>query len=342
MAFVPIANSAIQYYANGVPALDHYIKLYLPGTSTPISMFSDDAGGGALAKCQIDADGYPLNGTSAVFIPYIDQNYKIALFQNETAADANDFGSTAWVIDDLDARALTDVSGFVDWSVTTTYAIDDYVKGSDDVVYIAVLSSTGVNPVGDVTGTWRRMLQFATELVRGEVFLADQAEAEAGTEDTKAMTSLKVQQSITENATAAVDAATASAQGKVELAIDAEAIAASDATRAVTPANLAALRTLTDLQNDGLWKDEITGFTVQWGEVTLGNLLQKTNHVFTFDTAFTQLYQVLFSVADFNNSNGGYWMKVTARSNTAFTATIEESSGVTSDTRIYWIACGKT
>ena len=47
----------------------------------------------------LDTLGYPINGSSDRFIPFVNQAYKIALYENETDADNNTFASAVWVID---------------------------------------------------------------------------------------------------------------------------------------------------------------------------------------------------------------------------------------------------
>ena len=64
-------------------------------------MASASDGSGLLDKCQLNTLGYPLNGSSDVFIPYIDQNYKLALYENATDADNNTLSSAAWVVDNV-------------------------------------------------------------------------------------------------------------------------------------------------------------------------------------------------------------------------------------------------
>ena len=103
MAWTPISNTVPQYSkdADGVAASNYYIKLYASGTTTPINMASASDGSGLLAKCQLDTLGYPINGSSDVFVPHIDQAYKLALYENATDADNNALGSAAWVVDGL-------------------------------------------------------------------------------------------------------------------------------------------------------------------------------------------------------------------------------------------------
>jgi hypothetical protein len=64
-------------------------------------MATDSTGGTTLAKCALNSLGYPVNGSNAVFIPHIDQTYKLALYTNATDADANTLANAVWVIDDL-------------------------------------------------------------------------------------------------------------------------------------------------------------------------------------------------------------------------------------------------
>lgn len=47
--------------------------------------------------------------------------------------------------------------GIPEWdAITSYYATKSYVTGSNGLVYFALLDSTNVNPVGDVTGSWVR------------------------------------------------------------------------------------------------------------------------------------------------------------------------------------------
>jgi len=78
--------------AGSGPASGYYLKFYNT-SNVAINMASDKDGGGLLAKCQLDSSGYPLNGSSARFIPYINQDYRIALYTNSTDADADTTGN---------------------------------------------------------------------------------------------------------------------------------------------------------------------------------------------------------------------------------------------------------
>lgn len=102
MAWTPISGLPIQYFtSNGVFANGYYLKFYQDGTTTPTNMASASDGSGLLAKCQINSSGYAINGSSAVFIPHIDQDYKAVLYKNATDADNDTTGNADWVVDNI-------------------------------------------------------------------------------------------------------------------------------------------------------------------------------------------------------------------------------------------------
>lgn len=110
MAFTPISNTVPQYEENGIAASGFYIKFYEAGTTTPTAMATDSTGGTLLDKCELNAEGYPINGSSAVFIPHIDRRYKIALFRNATDADNNNLNNAVWPVDNMNP-VITGVLG---------------------------------------------------------------------------------------------------------------------------------------------------------------------------------------------------------------------------------------
>ena len=96
--------------------------------------------------------------------------------------------------------------GIPQWDGNTEYEASglSYVQGSNGVVYKSVAASgpvtTAQDPTTDATDTYWSVAfasdTQATESVRGSVELATTAEAEAGTDDERAMTPLKVKQAI--------------------------------------------------------------------------------------------------------------------------------------------------
>ena len=125
MAFTPISNTVPQYEENGVAASGYFIKLYESGTTTPTAMATDSTGTTLLDKCELNTEGYPINGSSAVFIPHINKKYKIALFRNAADADANDLNNAAWDVDGL-------LPYFTDSSIGTAF---DQIPLNADIVY---------------------------------------------------------------------------------------------------------------------------------------------------------------------------------------------------------------
>lgn len=142
MAWSPIGGIAQQYsnLNNGL-ANDYWLKLYDAGTTNPYSMATDSTGATRLAKCKLSAEGYPITDEgddTTVFVPHVDQNYRIVLYRNETDADANTTSNAAFNIDNLlpDSTIAADISQITTRG-TTLQAQDDYdrsplfVDGSD-------------------------------------------------------------------------------------------------------------------------------------------------------------------------------------------------------------------
>jgi hypothetical protein len=74
--------------ANGDPASGYVLKAYLPGTTTATNIAIDKNGGSPQATITLNAEGKPeVSGNEVV--PFIDREYKWAIFQNATDAAAN-------------------------------------------------------------------------------------------------------------------------------------------------------------------------------------------------------------------------------------------------------------
>ncbi len=116
--FAPISGAAIQYQKNqgGAAASDFFVKLFAAGTTTPILMATDSTGGTLLVKARLNSTGYIRTeaGEDSIFIPHIDQEYKISLFPTEADADNNT--SAVWTIDGLNAigaKAGEDLAAYI-------------------------------------------------------------------------------------------------------------------------------------------------------------------------------------------------------------------------------------
>ena len=112
---------------------------------------------------------------------------------------------------------------------TTTIAADALTIGGT----APALSSVTITGAGLATGGGSLAANRTITVTK-----STNAQATAGTDDTTAMTPLRVADAITSRATAAVAAASETVAGKVELATAAETATGTDTTRAVHPAGL--------------------------------------------------------------------------------------------------------
>ena len=100
MAWNPIGATVPQYSASdNTLASGYYLRFEASGTTTDINMATDSGGGTQLTKCAINDAGYPITGASAVFIPHVNEAYKISLYPTET--DADNKTNAVWSIDGL-------------------------------------------------------------------------------------------------------------------------------------------------------------------------------------------------------------------------------------------------
>jgi len=105
MSWFPLSYTVPQYVdPNGVPYSGAVLKAYEAGTSTPTNMATDYTGGTTAASFALNASGFPVNG-SAVIIPHIDRDFKLALYPTQTAADAN--SGAIWTVDNIKSIGAT-------------------------------------------------------------------------------------------------------------------------------------------------------------------------------------------------------------------------------------------
>lgn len=119
MAYRPISNTVPQYHVSGSPAADYYLKFYQSGTTSAISMATDVTGDTTLSRCALNAEGYPINGSSAVFIPHINTKYKIALYPTQDDADNDTTANAVWIVDNL---STADRQNFTEYELGSTAA----------------------------------------------------------------------------------------------------------------------------------------------------------------------------------------------------------------------------
>ena len=128
MAWLPMSQFAPQFVdSNGDPYSGAVLKAYQDGTSTNTNMATDSTGGTTFTSVALNADGYP-EVSGSVVIPHIDQDYKIALYATQAAADAD--SGALWEIDNVPvdsffldvAREYTKAQNFNETSLTSTSA----------------------------------------------------------------------------------------------------------------------------------------------------------------------------------------------------------------------------
>lgn len=118
MAYTPIAHTVPQYEdLNGAPYSGAVLKAYSAGTSTPISLATDYTGGTLATSIALNSSGYPEVSGNTV-IPHVNEDYKLALYPTQAAADAN--SGAIWTYDNLFYRANQniDISPFQRLSLT--------------------------------------------------------------------------------------------------------------------------------------------------------------------------------------------------------------------------------
>jgi hypothetical protein len=173
----PINNAPLQYAKNagGAAASDYYMKFYEKGTTTPTNMATDSTGGTQLAKCQLNSLGYPVNGSNDVFIPHIDQNYKVALFPTEADADANNFANAIWnpeaniPVGSTITNVKDDYGAVGDGSTVNTTAYQNAIDALPATGGDILTPNDGVYVVGKLTVPSNKPVRF----IGGSLKLAD-------------------------------------------------------------------------------------------------------------------------------------------------------------------------
>ena len=154
MAWTPISLLVPQFVdSSGDPYANAVLKAYQAGTSTNIAMATDSTGGTTFNDISLNANGYPEHSGSVV-IPHVNQDYKIALFANQTNADANT--PAIWAADNLDQINLSGVISIDDSAVssvtnvlTLTHTVDSTpVAGVGTGIALVTETSADNNETG--------------------------------------------------------------------------------------------------------------------------------------------------------------------------------------------------
>ncbi len=99
MALAPVAYIAPNYR----DYKSYWLKFYVPSTTTPKTMSTNESGDVLIIKAELNKDGFPVTAGGAIFIPYVDGNYDAFLFRTEQEADDNETSSAVRVADNISA-----------------------------------------------------------------------------------------------------------------------------------------------------------------------------------------------------------------------------------------------
>lgn len=108
-AYNPIAFIAVNY--RDFPS--HWLKLYTPGTTSPIQMSIDSIGTTFFAKVQLNTAGFLTSDGTTLTIPHVATKYDAYLFPTEAEADANDTINAIRLADDISPTGTSTASDLV-------------------------------------------------------------------------------------------------------------------------------------------------------------------------------------------------------------------------------------
>lgn len=133
MSYLPISGLVPQYVDSNSDAYSGAVlKAYTGGTSTNISIATDTTGGTLATSVALNSNGYP-EVSGSIIIPHLDQDYKLALYPTQAAADAN--SGAIWTVDNI---PITDEGAI--FTATET--------GTGDAYEISLTLPTGVLVTG--------------------------------------------------------------------------------------------------------------------------------------------------------------------------------------------------
>jgi hypothetical protein len=142
IAFLPpqLQNSSSSNYSGAV------LKAYAAGTNTNIPMATDYTGVTTAASMALNAAGYPTQG-GAVVIPHLQQNYKMALYPTQAAANAD--SGAIWSVDYVQIAAATN-SAFIQYfdgdGTTATFTLSQNF-GTDENILMVFADRAALNYV---------------------------------------------------------------------------------------------------------------------------------------------------------------------------------------------------
>lgn len=160
MTWYPIAFLPPQYQlAAGAAYSGAVLKAYAEGTTTVIPMATDYLGSLTAESFALNASGYPVSDGGAVIIPHVQENYKLALYPDQAAADAN--SGAVWTYDNIQ---IADTTGeafaqyFNGDGTTTEFTLSSNL-GTDEkllLVFADMLDEYSTNGTFDTDTDWTK------------------------------------------------------------------------------------------------------------------------------------------------------------------------------------------
>lgn len=147
MTWYPIAFLPPQTVnLSGKPYAGAVLKAYEPETTNVIPMATSSSGETTASSFALNSAGYPVSG-GMVIIPHVQQNYKLALYPNQAAADAD--SGAVWTVDDIPIAAdvgepyLQVLSGD---GIETTFNLTENL-GTDERTVIVFADQKQINQI---------------------------------------------------------------------------------------------------------------------------------------------------------------------------------------------------
>jgi len=175
MAWLPISNTVLQYVdVNGDPYSGAVLKFYAAGTSTNIPVATSQTGTPTVTSVALNSAGFP-EVSSNVVVLFIDQDFKVALYPTQAAADSNT--GALWTIDNIDPFAvLTLPTNLTDINALTPS--DGTIIVGDGTEWVAESGNTARTSLGLGTGDSPQFTNVTLSgLTTGHVVLANSAGA---------------------------------------------------------------------------------------------------------------------------------------------------------------------
>lgn len=127
----PIAYIPPQYEASdGTPYSGAVLKAYAEGTTTVINMATSYTGATTATSFALNSAGYPVSSGN-VIIPHVSENYKLALYPTQAAADAN--SGAIWSYDNIQIASGSNADRLLSYAADTGSA-NAYVTAPDPAI----------------------------------------------------------------------------------------------------------------------------------------------------------------------------------------------------------------